>query len=207
MKTVISLVYMHTISTPENALEALHGPYLFESQEAAKDKLYSFIIDEAASFYKEELVDFLEAKGFSVDSYIRNNDQVVTEYYLNHLFNIHRGKLSVEEVVNWFSEIANKGKASFSFKMTDQPTKSFVECVSVADGLLINDDYFGKLTITPIKSTDCNDSTLVETEGTNSDNEVVEYQISATEARYARYCTEQKCWIVNNLQIKIIQYQ
>jgi hypothetical protein len=198
MNTTFSLVYFECTKNPTNILEVTNGPYLFESEKAAEERLLEYIRNRIAEAFLdsflEELTE-LEVVGIEFDV----SEELDSESAYS-LMKKNADIFSFEFLVNRFNEWANDDDMFFGYKIEEVPTSSFSEEIMNADAVFINEQLFDSLSLA---SQDDNEfDMLFSVSGVTKELCRVEYDISMSDAYDATYESKERVWLVGNLKIR-----
>lgn len=206
MKTTFSLVFFECCKNVSDLINITNGPFLFNSKESAQEKLLDYVRNRIAEAYPDLLAEDAGTWGVDLFNYTDDSDEAMSADEAYALLLNEKEKLTFDVLVNWFSGIANDEDMYFGYKIEELPTTSFIEELNNADAIEIDDNFIRYFNLTPDEQLESEDSILLDASLVDDDLNRFEYYISSTEAKNATYNSQQQCWEVIGLNIRLIKF-
>ena len=206
MNTTFSLVYFECCKKASNLINLTNGPFLFESEDSAKEKLLSHIRNRFAEAYADILSEGAEDYGVDIFNYTNDDDEPMTTDEAYEMLLEEKEKLTFDVLVDWFGGIANDEDMYFGYKIEELPTSTFIEELNKADAIEIDGNFIRHFNLTPNEELEDEESILLEASLVDDDMDKYEYYISVNEAEEATYNFQQKCWKVGEFDICLIKF-
>ena len=202
MNTTFSLVYFNCHKNTSNLLSALNGPFLFDSLEAAQEKLSDYIRNRIADKYPDAIGQYAETCGVDLFGFTDDQHDPISTHEVYLCLVEHKDFFTLKRLVDWYSDTSSHEGIYFSYKIEEMPTTSFLEELRKANAIEIEGNVIKDVDVTPIeKSADTGVLMQVPLIDTNMDAH--EHKITLPDAQNATYDVQHKHWIVGDVKFRL----
>lgn len=202
MNTTFSLVYFDCNKNSSNLINAVNGPYLFDSLEAAHEKLSDYIRNRITDKYPDEIGLYAGSCGVDLFGFTDDQHDPISTHEVYLCLVEHKEFFTLKRLVDWYSDTSSHKGTHFSYKIEEMPTTSFLEELRKANAIEIEGNVIKDVDITPNEKLD-ETGILMQVPLIDINMDVYEYKITYPDAQNATYDTQQKHWRVGDVNIRL----
>ena len=189
MKTVFSLMYFECPTGTENMLEAIVGPFLFQTETAAVNKLFMYVKDRITGDNLEEIVE----------GFLGEHQDVA----LDSLNDIESNNAHKKAFVDYYFKVSNADEGmNVEYAIVELPVSSFVEELNISDAIEIDANFIRHFNVLSPDE----ESNEVSNMYLEANAGAFQYSFSLDDVMNATYCIERKIWGVGGCDVTLVKF-
>jgi hypothetical protein len=206
MKTTFSLVYFDCNKNVSDLLSATNGPFLFNSKEAAQERLADHVRNRIAEEYPDTIGMYAQSCGVDLFGFTEDRHDPISPAEVYYCLIEQKDFFNVKCLVDWYKKTTDSEGLYFEYKIEETPTTSFVELLCQADAIEIDGVFISSFDIVPIAKLAESSGFIMEACLDNDPVSPHRYRIVYHEAQEATYDVQEKRWRVGSLDVRLITF-
>lgn len=189
MKTIFTLTFIEASDSSVNIMDSVNGPFIFESESDAKDRLLAYVIDRIKCREYLDIFTLGEMLVPSVED-TKNEDTYAEATFLA----LKKNDVLRDQVITEYFESKRKEGQSAGYSISQTASASFIDQLQTANKININGSIVSGLKPSIQSHLSINGDEIA----------IGNYIIPYRDALSACFIASGKYWLVGDNQIKII---